>query len=119
MVDTVGLSSHDTGSVGGIKFNPYAAMPSMHVGWSVLIGLIGFRIARRRIVKTLFLLHPVVMALTVTATGNHYFLDSLVGALVALSAVAIVGLRIPTHVREWAARRPALPGPVLAPCSSR
>ncbi len=117
IVDTVGLSGHDTGSVGGVKFNPYAAMPSMHVGWSVLIGLIGFRVARRRAVKALFLLHPVVMALTVTATGNHYFLDSLVGALVALTAVAIVGLRVPTHIRSWAVR-PALARPGLTACSS-
>ena len=93
IADTVGLSGHDTGSFAGIKFNPYAAMPSMHVGWSLLVGLIGFRVARRRAVRTMFAVHPFVMALTVTATGNHYFLDSLVGILVALSAVAV--LRIP------------------------
>src|SRR5262245_7624550 len=88
--DTVGLSGHDTGSVGGIRFNPYAAMPSMHVGWSLLVGLIGFRAARRRLVRALFLIHPLVMAITVTATGNHYFVDSLAGAGVALLAVGLV-----------------------------
>jgi hypothetical protein len=93
IADTVGLSGHDTGSFAGIKFNPYAAMPSMHVGWSLLVGLIGFRVARRPAVRTLFAVHPLVMALTVTATGNHYFLDSIVGILVALSAVAV--LRLP------------------------
>jgi hypothetical protein len=36
IADTVGLSSHDTGSFAGVRFNPYAAMPSMHVGWSLL-----------------------------------------------------------------------------------
>jgi PAP2 superfamily len=88
--DTVGLSSHDTGSVAGIRFNPYAAMPSMHVGWSVLVGLIGFRAARNRFLKGFFLLHPIVMAVTVTATGNHYFIDSIAGAGAALAAVGIV-----------------------------
>ena len=34
ITDTVGFSGHDTGSFAGIRFNPYAAMPSMHVGWS-------------------------------------------------------------------------------------
>jgi PAP2 superfamily len=95
IADTVGLSGHDTGSFAGIKFNPYAAMPSMHVGWSLLIGLIGFRVARRPLVRALFLAHPIVMALTVTATGNHYFLDQIVGVLVALTAVALVWLPKP------------------------
>ena len=90
IADTVGLASHDTGSFGGVRFNPYAAMPSMHVGWSLLVGLVGFRTARRLPVRAFFALHPLVMAVTVTATGNHYFVDSLVGAAVALTAVAIV-----------------------------
>ena len=44
IADTVGLAgSHDSGSFGGVKFNPYAAMPSMHVGWSLLVGLDALR----------------------------------------------------------------------------
>jgi hypothetical protein len=113
IADTVGLSGHDSGSFAGIKFNPYAAMPSMHVGWSLLIGLIGFRVARRPAVRALFLLHPVIMAITVTATGNHYFLDSIVGILVALSAVAL--LRLPRPRLGSLRLRPAL----VTPCSSR
>jgi membrane-associated phospholipid phosphatase len=99
--DTVGLSGHDTGSFAGIKFNPYAAMPSMHVGWSLLVGLIGFRAARHRLFKAAFLLHPLVMAVTVTATGNHYFVDSIAGAAVALTAVGLVAAvrRIPRGAR--------------------
>ena len=92
IANTVGLSGHDTGSFAGIKFNPYAAMPSMHVGWSLLVGLVGFGAARRRLVKAAFLLHPLVMAVTVTATGNHYFVDSIAGASVALTAVGLVAL---------------------------
>ena len=38
IADTVGLAGHDTGSFAGVRFNPYAAMPSLHVGWSVLAG---------------------------------------------------------------------------------
>jgi hypothetical protein len=95
IADTVGLSGHDSGSFAGIKFNPYAAMPSMHVGWSLLVGLVGFRTARRLPLRAFFALHPFLMAVTVTATGNHYFLDSIVGATVALTAVALV----------WAFRR--------------
>jgi hypothetical protein len=94
IADTVGMSSHDTGSVAGIRFNPYAAMPSMHVGWSVLIGIFGFRAARSRWLKAFFAAHPFLMLLTVTATGNHYFVDGLAGTAAALAAILIVsGLR--------------------------
>jgi membrane-associated phospholipid phosphatase len=49
-----------------------------------------------------------VMALTVTATGNHYFLDSLVGAVVALLAYALVTSHLPARVRALAEPRPGL-----------
>ena len=102
MADTVGLSNgHDNGSFAGVRFNPYAAMPSMHVGWSLLVGIVGFAAARRRLVRALSVAHPAVMTVTVTATGNHYFVDSIAGALVALAGVAVV----------WAfARRPRRAG---------
>ena len=112
IADTVGLAGHDSGSFAGIKFNPYAAMPSMHVGWSLLVGLIGFRVARRPAVRALFVLHPVIMAITVTATGNHYFLDSIVGVLVALTAFAVI--RLPRPRLGSLLQRPALG----SPCSS-
>src|SRR5262249_48677681 len=89
--DTVGLAGHDHGSFGGIRFNPYAAMPSMHVGWSLLVGIVGFRAARSRVLKALFVLHPLVMVVTVTATGNHYFVDALGGIGAALAALLLVG----------------------------
>ena len=94
IADSVGLSGHDHGSVAGIRFNPYAAMPSMHVGWSILIGFFGFRAARSRWLKAFFVAHPFLMVITVTATGNHYFVDAIGGALAVLLAGAIVaGLR--------------------------
>ncbi len=88
--DTVGLSAHDTGSVAGIRFNPYAAMPSMHVGWSVLVGIFGFCAARSRGLKVFFVAHPFLMVLTVTATGNHYFVDAIGGAAAALGSIVLV-----------------------------
>jgi membrane-associated phospholipid phosphatase len=113
IADTVGLAGHDSGSFAGIKFNPYAAMPSMHVGWSLLVGLIGFRVARRTWLRMLFAVHPILMALTVTATGNHYFLDSIVGIAVAVTALAIV------QTRPWTKLGVLRPQPlVVAPCSS-
>jgi hypothetical protein len=89
--DTVGLSGgHDEGSFMGISFNPYAAMPSMHVGWSLLIGVAGFRAARSRPLRAFFAVHPAVMTLTVVATGNHYLLDAVAGATVVGTALLLI-----------------------------
>ncbi len=112
MVDTVGLGAgHDTGSFAGIKFNPYAAMPSMHVGWSLLVGIIGFRAARNRWTRGLFAAHPVVMTVTVMVTGNHYIADAVVGAAVALVALAIT--RYAVRRRRAAAAAAAAGAPVV------
>ena len=90
IADTVGLAGHDRGSFAGVRFDPYAAMPSLHVGWSLLVGLTVFRATSRTWLKAIALAHPVLMALAVTATGNHYLVDSLAGALVALLAILAV-----------------------------
>jgi hypothetical protein len=92
IADTVGMAGHDTGSFAGIGINPYAAMPSMHVGWSVLLAVVGFRATSSRLLRSFFVAHPIVMAITVTATGNHYFIDSIAGAAAALAALVLVAL---------------------------
>jgi PAP2 superfamily len=92
IADTVGLSSHDTGSFAGIRFNPYAAMPSMHVGWSLLIAVYGYQSARRPLFRLLFAIHPLLMGLAVTATGNHFFVDSLAGAGLAAATLLAIHL---------------------------
>jgi hypothetical protein len=94
IADTVGMSAHDTGSVAGVRFNPYAAMPSMHVGWSILIAIFGFRAARSPWLKAFFAAHPVLMVVTVTATGNHYFIDAIAGTgAVLLGALLVATVR--------------------------
>lgn len=100
IADTVGLAGHDRGSFAGVRFDPYAAMPSLHVGWSLLAAIAVFRATRRRWLRGVAIAHPVLMALAVTATGNHYLVDSLAGGLVALLAIVAV--------EGW--RRAVIPG---------
>jgi hypothetical protein len=108
--DTVGLSGHDTGSFLGIRFNPYAAVPSMHVGWSAIVAYFGFRAARRPAVRAFFVVHPVLMVLAVTGTGNHYFLDCVAGLAVAGAATALLG-RAPSSSGSAPIRLPVPSGP--------
>jgi membrane-associated phospholipid phosphatase len=68
--------------------NQYAAMPSLHVGWSLLVGIAVARASRRWLGYSFAVLMPIAMALAVVVTANHYILDALVGAAVAAAAFA-------------------------------
>jgi hypothetical protein len=89
LTDTVGMNAHDTGSLYGVPYNPYAAMPSMHVGWTLLLA-IGLYGVARGMARVVIVAHPLIMTVAVIATGNHYLLDALAGATIALVALALV-----------------------------
>src|SRR3954471_8811074 len=61
--------------------NQYAAMPSMHIGWSVWCGLTIFALSRVPWVRVLGLLYPVVTLTVIVATANHFWLDAVGGLL--------------------------------------
>ncbi len=72
-----------------VFFNPYAAVPSMHVGWVLLMGLTVWWFAGERRIAWLGLALPVLMTLAVVITGNHYFADAFFGAITALIGLAL------------------------------
>lgn len=67
--------------------NQYAAMPSLHFGWNLLIGIAIFRVVDSRWVKAIAVLIPVAMAVAVVLTANHYILDAVAGAAFALAGL--------------------------------
>jgi hypothetical protein len=67
--------------LGGLT-NQYAAMPSLHVGWSLWCGIMLWRYGRTPLVRALGVLYPVGTTLVVMGTANHYLLDAVAGALV-------------------------------------
>ena len=80
--------------------NQYAAFPSLHFGWNLLIGIALFREAKSPIFRTLGVIVPTLMFLAIVMTANHYFLDALAGALVAL-----FGLAVASQMRRWSTDR--------------
>jgi hypothetical protein len=87
--------------------NQYAAMPSLHVGWALLVAVALIRSGRSRW-RFLWLLHPVLTLLVVVGTANHYWLDA--GAAVALFGLCVtiyallpddVGVRLLRWGRVW------------------
>jgi membrane-associated phospholipid phosphatase len=76
----------NSSSLPAFLVNQYAAMPSFHVGWTFLIGMATFRIAKTWWLKLVGILLPLLMLVTVIATANHFILDAIAGAvLVSLS----------------------------------
>ncbi|GGV85560.1 membrane protein [Streptomyces griseoloalbus] len=85
IIDTVhgvqDFSQPDYGTLTALT-NQYAAMPSLHFGWSLWCGLVIAIIAPKTWMKVLGLLHPVFTASAIVATGNHWLLDAAGGAVV-------------------------------------
>jgi membrane-associated phospholipid phosphatase len=98
------------GSSADALYNPFAAVPSMHVAFALMLGLPMARIARRRPVKALWLCYPALVSFVVVATANHWWFDAFTGALTAgiaaLAAMAFARAR----PAAWA-WMPAAPAP--------
>jgi hypothetical protein len=65
--------------------NQYAAMPSMHIGWSTWSALVLVPLLRRRWAKALAVAYPAITLACIILTANHYWIDG-VGGLVCLTA---------------------------------
>jgi membrane-associated phospholipid phosphatase len=90
-VDTIAYYvnvKHDSGLV-ALFFNPYAAVPSMHVAFALMISIPTLLIVRSRTAKVLWALYPLVITFVVLVTGNHWFLDAVIGAVVAGTAALV------------------------------
>jgi membrane-associated phospholipid phosphatase len=76
--------------------NQYAAMPSLHAGWDLLVGLAILSATSVLALKVVGYVLPVLMTLAVVVTANHFVLDVVAGVALALLGHAIAA---------WPARR--------------
>ncbi len=74
--------SHASASLNALT-NLYAAVPSMHVAFALMIGWTLSRLVRWRVARVLWMLYPFVMAFVIIVTANHFIIDALLGALTA------------------------------------
>ncbi|MFJ8790473.1 phosphatase PAP2 family protein [Streptomyces sp. NPDC102462] len=72
--------------------NQYAAMPSMHIGWSLWCGLTVFALAKVPWVRVLGLLYPAATLVVIVATANHFWLDAVGGVLCLSFGYTLAGL---------------------------
>jgi len=91
--------SFDSGAINKIS-NQYAAMPSLHFGWSLFCASALAPRLRRRPARVAAALYPLLTLTAIVLTGNHYFLDAAGGAVVFAAGYGL-------------ARRFTRPGPVM------
>jgi PAP2 superfamily len=88
--------------------NLYAAMPSMHTGYTILYATAAILLLRGFGARWIFALWPVVMIWVIMATANHFWLDAVGGAIVVGAALALTHLVAPGAMpRPWSYRPPA------------
>lgn len=95
LVDTVLWASSSAGVVQpGAFVNQYAAVPSLHFGWNLLVGVAIGAAIPHLLARSFALAMPFAMLAAVILTGNHYILDALAGlAVVALGLLLALFLR--------------------------
>ncbi len=84
-----------------IFINPYAAVPSMHCAFALMIGGTGLRVCRHRWSRVFWAVWPLLIAWVVIVTANHYWVDVALGWLVAIAA-ALVAQRLLARARPEA-----------------
>jgi len=90
--------------------NPYAAVPSLHVGWAFLLALGIIGATRSKPIWFLAALLPVAQFAAIVVTANHFIFDALVGLIVSSMGlvIAIMLQRFGyAYVRRWLGQEPA------------
>ncbi len=105
--DTIDLYSHlNIGRPHNERFsNPVAAVPSLHAGWALALGVGVQLYAKNIFLRAAGVIYPLAVLLTIVVTGNHFIFDAVAGALVmavgfAATAPFRVGVREPAYARS-------------------
>ncbi len=89
-VDTIAMFNNKSNTMQpGFIVNHYAAVPSLHFGWALLVGIALIDIARNWWVRAFAVLFPTFMFFAIVLTGNHFIFDAMAGALVVLLAIVL------------------------------
>ncbi len=105
-VDTLNAYSdvgHDS-SLAKIFINPYAAVPSMHCAFAMMIGGTGVMLCRRWFSKLAWATWPLLVSWVTVVTANHYWIDAVLGWMVALTAALVAARLARARPEAWSFR---------------
>lgn len=101
--DRVGYNAQETKAF----VNPFAAVPSLHFGWSLLLGVMTAYTGKHWLWWVFGAVWPVAMFFSVVLTGNHFILDAVLGAIVSFAGLGIAWLmeRARPGTQQWLSER--------------
>jgi hypothetical protein len=86
----------------GALYNPIAAVPSLHFGYALIVGVALYAFASSRAIRLVGLVYPGVMLAVIVATGNHFFVDAVLGGLVAVVAWLVARILVSARRQQHA-----------------
>jgi membrane-associated phospholipid phosphatase len=105
-VDTINDFSnvnHDSAFV-KLFINPYAAVPSMHCAFALMVGVSAAQLSRHWYTRALWVLWPVLVIWVVVVTANHYWIDAALGAAVAAVSALVAHRLARARPEAWSWR---------------
>ena len=80
--------------------NEYAAFPSMHIGWNLLVAVAAWMATRNIIIRAFAVVMPIMMFSDIVLTANHYFIDAIAGCIVMSIGlgIAVAGRWLATRI---------------------
>lgn len=83
----------------GALYNPFAAVPSLHFGYALIVGAVLATLAPGRIVRIAGMAYPVAMLLVIVATGNHFVVDAALGGVVVVAGWLVARATVAPQTR--------------------
>ena len=90
-------------SFNSVMVNPYAAVPSMHIAFSLMVAVAAINLVRSAWARLLWSIYPLTVFFVIVVTANHFWFDAALGAMVAcLAAVSAHQLaRLRPNAWSW------------------
>ncbi|HTA37372.1 MAG TPA: phosphatase PAP2 family protein [Solirubrobacteraceae bacterium] len=107
--DLTGVHVSHTSGLMTTLINPYAAVPSVHVAFALMVGWPLAKLSKHSVVRIVWAVYPFLIAFVIIVTANHFIFDALLGALTA--GASAYGARWLARARPAVWRFSALPAP--------
>ena len=92
-VDADKLVGFGSNNVGPVTADAYGAFPSLHIAWATWVVAVTYTLVRSDRLARAWVVYPFITTLAIVATGNHFVLDAVAGAILSLAALRLVGHR--------------------------